>query len=126
MVVARSLLVALALLLGTWLGYDGIRALVRGDYTTPSSGPYAQQLGPWARLLELVGVNPRGTAIKALHVLLGLAWYAGALAFLLRSSIGPRLLLTCAIGSLWYLPFGTVVGAAEIALLVRLRKKGAA
>lgn len=126
MIVVRTLVVALAMVIGTWLSYDGGRAFVRGDYTTPSSGPHAGKLGPWATLLSAVRLDPRGTPAKALHVFLGALWCTGAVAFIFRSSIAISILMICAIGSLWYLPFGTFISVVEIGLLVWLRKKGAA
>lgn len=35
----------LGVILGSWLLFDGTRALVVGDYVTPRSGKYAGQLG---------------------------------------------------------------------------------
>jgi hypothetical protein len=40
------LIVALALLEGSWLAFDGAHALITGDYVTPKTGRYAGQLGP--------------------------------------------------------------------------------
>ena len=34
-------------------------ALVKGDYVTPKSGPYAGQLGPWSNVVS--ASNPRAT-----------------------------------------------------------------
>ena len=47
--------VALALIEGGWLAFDGGSALVVGDYVTPDSGQYAGQLGPWFGQLKIVG-----------------------------------------------------------------------
>lgn len=57
----RLLAVALALIESGWMAFDGMRALLVGDYVTPRSGPYAGQLGPWARLVSAVGIEPRST-----------------------------------------------------------------
>jgi hypothetical protein len=46
---------ALAALNGGWMTFDGARALIVGDYVTPSSGEYAGQLGPgrtWFRPVQ--------------------------------------------------------------------------
>ena len=54
---------------------DGARALVLGDYVTIGG-----ELGPWAALLDAIGVDPRAAAVKAFFVLYGSAWLAaGAL-----------------------------------------------
>jgi hypothetical protein len=52
---------ALAVLAGGWMAFDGARALIVGDYVTPQEGEYAGELGPWAALLESVGLEPRST-----------------------------------------------------------------
>ena len=126
MFIPRVAVVAFAMLIGSWLSYDGARSFLTGDYTTRSSGAHAHQLGPWAALVRFVHLDPRGVPMKTLHVVLGVFWCVGALAFLLRSTIAYPVLMGCAVGSLWYLPFGAIVGAIEIALLVWLRRKGLA
>ena len=68
------IVLALALFQGGWLCFDGSHALLLGDYVTPRSGPGAGQLGPWARLVSAVGLDPRSTTIKCLHLFLGIAW----------------------------------------------------
>ena len=62
----KWILLALALLQGGWLVFDGTRALVVGDYVTPRSGVWAGQLGPWSRVLFAVGLEPRGRVVKCL------------------------------------------------------------
>jgi hypothetical protein len=47
-----------------WMVADGARALVIGDYRTPARGRHAGQLGPWAGLVQLVGIPPRSTLMK--------------------------------------------------------------
>jgi hypothetical protein len=47
----RTAILAVSLVMGAWLLFDGFRALATGHYTTPASGPYAGQLGPWSRLV---------------------------------------------------------------------------
>ena len=111
------LVVVLALLLGGWLTFDGCRALVIGDYVTPRSGAYAGQLGPWAKLVSAVGLDPRSTGVKATHVLLGIAWLVGATAFAIRAPWAWTGLMACAVLSLWYLPFGTLIAVVQIVLL---------
>jgi hypothetical protein len=56
--VKRTILVAvLVSVTGGWMAFDGAHALITGDFVTPSSGPYSGQLGPWATLLEAVGLE---------------------------------------------------------------------
>lgn len=114
----KWIVLTLALCQGGWLAFDGGRALVVGDYLTPSSGPYAGQLGPWSRIVSALGVEPRSTPIKCLHLVLGIAWLVGLIIFVLRPSAGWWVMLGCAAVSLWYLPVGTFLSLIVIALLL--------
>ena len=82
---ARWLAVVLCAVQGGYMVFDGVRALVVGSYITPRSGEHAGQLGPWARIVRAVGIDPESTAMKAAFVVLGAAylvasaaWAAGA------------------------------------------------
>ena len=108
----------LALMQGLWLAYDGCHALVTGDYTTPGSGPRAGQLGPWSRLVSALGVEPRSTFIKCLHVFLGIAWLIASVVFIKRPAAGRGVVFGCAMASLWYLPVGTLLSLLVMALLL--------
>ena len=113
----KWIILALALFQGAWLCFDGSRALILGDYVTPRSGPRAGQLGPWSRVVSVVGLDPRSTTIKCLHLFLGVAWLIALVAFIMRPPFGSWVLLVCAISTLWYLPIGTVASITIIALL---------
>lgn len=119
----RRFIVAAALAVAGWMVFDGIRALLLGDYVTPATGEHAGQLGPWAGLVSLVGIDPRSTAMKATFVAYGIAWLAVIAAFVagLRRSRG--LMVTAAAGALWYLPFGTLFGLLQIGLLLLPRMR---
>lgn len=119
----RWIAAVLAVVLGGWLVFDGTRALVIGDYLTPSTGPHAGELGPWAKLVAAVGIEPRSTMVKALHVGLGLAWLVTAICLMARRPQASRALLGCALASLWYLPFGTLISVIEISLLLKVRSQ---
>ena len=112
------IVVVLALIEGGWLAFDGARAFVVGDYLTPSSGPYAGQLGPWSKLVEAVGIEPRSALMKSIHLGLGVAWLGAVAGYLRGARWGRRSLLTCAALGLWYLPFGTILSIAQIILLL--------
>jgi hypothetical protein len=114
----RAVLVSIGLVIGGWMTFDGVRALVVGDFVTPSSGDYAGQLGPWASLLSGLGVDPRSLGAKALHVAGGGLWLAAAVACLRSRRPPPRLLTAAALASLWYLPFGTLGGFVALVLVV--------
>lgn len=108
----------LAFIEGGWLAFDGARALVVGDYVTPRSGPYAGQLGPWSKLVSAVGIAPRSTLMKSIHVALGATWVVVMACFALRMSWAWTAMLICAVASLWYLPFGTLLSVVQIVLLL--------
>lgn len=107
----ECVIVIIALLIGGWLLLDGARALATGSYTTPSSGTYAGQLGPWSKVAASVGLSPNGLMLKLTHIILGASWLIfGFLSFRGVPFAWWPLLLTAML-SLWYLPFGTVAGA---------------
>ena len=110
----RIVIVIIAIVLGGWLTVDGTRALFLGDYFTASG----DRLGPWARLVTAIGVDPRSFAMKCVHAALGVAWLLSAILFISRVAIGWHVLLGCSILTLWYLPLGTLLSVVEILLLV--------
>lgn len=114
----RWCITVLAILNAGYMVADGTRALTRGDYFTPSSGEHAGELGPWARVVETVGVQPRATAMKAFFVIYGLAWLAITVAFALRQPWSWMGMLLFALGSIWYLTVGTVISVLIVVLLL--------
>ena len=120
--VVRYSVLVLAVLEAGWITVDGTRALLVGDYVTPRSGPHAGRLGPWAQVLGAIGVAPRATGTKVAFVLYGASWLAVAAAYARGASWAPPLMLLAATGTLWYAPVGTVLGVAQVALLLWLRR----
>jgi len=112
------LVALLAVVEGGWLAYDGGHALVTGDYVTPTSGQHAGQLGPWSKLVSAVGIKPRSTLMKSIHLVLGLIWVGMICCYIARMSWAWAGMLACAIAGLWYLPFGTLLSVIQIALLL--------
>ena len=110
--------VVLGLMQGGWLVFDGSRALIVGDYVTPSSGQYAGQLGPWATVVSAAGIEPRSTLMKSVHLGLGALWIVMTGGFMLRMPWAWPGMLVCAVLTLWYLPFGTLFSVIEIVLLL--------
>ncbi len=114
--IIRFVVIGLALMLGAWLLLDGFRAVLVGDYTTVTVSGRPGQLGPWAGLLESLGVDPRSTAVKLLHLVLGIGWLAAAGLLIARHPAGPTRARWLAVLSLWYLPFGTIIGVMVLLL----------
>ena len=112
------IVVALAFVEGGWLTFDGGHALITGEYVTPKSGPYAGQLGPWSKLVSAVGIEPRSTLMKLIHVVLGITWVVVIVCFKWGLPWAWWGMILCAGAGLWYLPFGTVLSVIQIVLLL--------
>jgi hypothetical protein len=115
----------LAAVIGGWLLFDGMRAFLTGSYTTPSSGEHAGQLGPWARVVAAIGMDPNGVVMRGVHVLLGAVWLAAGWSEFRGQPRASRWLLAAAVLTLWYLPVGTAAAVLVIGLVV-LRRRSAA
>ena len=120
---ARVAVLVLVIIEAGWLAFDGTRALIVGDFITPKSGPYAGQLGPWHHLAQLAGLDPRGTPVKVIFAVYGWTWLLLGSAFAVGASWSWVAMLIGAIGSLWFLPIGTLCSAVQIVLLVALRER---
>jgi hypothetical protein len=118
MTFVRTLVIALALFEAAWMAYDGTRALIRGDYVTPSSGPHAGRLGPWQHVVRAVGIPPRSLGMKLTFAGYGVAWLLVIGAFVRGAPWASTAMIVAAAGSLWYLPIGTVCGAIQIICLL--------
>jgi hypothetical protein len=97
---------------------DGLRALLKGDYMTPRTGPRAGQLGPWASIVSAAGIAPRSMLMKWIFVGLGLATLGMGGAFLAGLPWAKAGLIVVAALGLWYLPFGTLINILIILLVV--------
>jgi hypothetical protein len=118
----RTVIVLLALLEHGWLLFDGLHAFATGDYVTPRTGRFAGRLGPWSRVWEALGVDPRSQPIQLLHVAIGAAGVVCLVAFALGAGWARTGLMVCAVASLWYLPFGTLSSLIQLALLLWVLK----
>lgn len=117
----EAVIVFVALAPGTFMTFDGSRALVAGDYLTPRTGRFAGQLGPWSHLVSAVGIPPRSTAMKIVFVAYGLAWLAATAAFVRRAPRSEASLAALAVATLWYLPVGTLAAVVVLAGLALRR-----
>ena len=121
--VLRSCIVVLALGPGLFMTFDGLRALILGDYLTPTTGPFAGQLGPWSSVVSAVGMAPRSATMKILFVIFGLAWLGATAGFLRRTTWSARALAVMAVATLWYLPVGTLMSTLVLIGLAWLRRQ---
>ena len=115
---AQWVVIALTVFSAGWMLFDGTRALIVGDYVTPSSGEYAGRLGPWSKLVQAVGIEPRSTLMKSIFVGYGLAALAMAVCFALKLPWAWWGMIGTAVLGLWFLPFGTIANIIVPAMLL--------
>jgi len=97
--------------------FDGAHAIVTGNYVTPTSGAYAGQLGPWSKVVQAVGLDPRSFLVKNIFILEGVAALAALVCYLQRRN-GTKIALAVTTAlQLWYLPFGTISCIVVLVLL---------
>ncbi len=118
----KWIIVILIILNAGWMFTDGLRALVIGDYLTPTNGEFAGQLGPWASILRSTGIEPRSTVVKSIFVLYGVAALTATVAFATDQPWGGSALIVISVLGLWYLPFGTAANILAIILLSLIRR----
>lgn len=104
-----------------YMTYDGIRAIITGDYIRPKSGEYAGQLGPWTKLAEKIGIDPMSTLMKSIFVLFGITGLIITICFAVNVPWSWKAMLIFNICSLWNFYFGTMSSALQIILLIILR-----
>jgi hypothetical protein len=113
----KWIITGLVVLVAGYMVVDGLTALIKGDYIRPRTGSHAGELGPWARIVSGLGIEPTSTGMKVLFVGYGTAWLV-ILGFYIAGAPWARAaMMMAAVGSLWYAPFGTLLGLVQIALL---------
>ena len=113
----RLIIAILVTFTAGYMLFDGTHALTRGDYITPSEGEHAGQLGPWAGLVESVGIDPRSTLMKTVFVAYGFSALVGVTGYLTAQPWGRSALLLMSVLGLWYLPIGTAINIVVLMLL---------
>ena len=100
------------------MAFDGGRALIVGEFVTPRTGPHAGALCPWARLPEALGISPRSTVVRTVFLFYGSAYLLVAFGLLTGVRFGWSAVLATAVFGLWYVPFGLLINAVVIVLLL--------
>lgn len=118
----KWIIVILIMFSAGWMFADGLRAFLLGDYVTPPSGEYAGELGPWADVLQAVGLEPRSVVIKTVFVAYGLTTLIATAGFATDQSWGRNFLIVMAVLGLWYLPIGTGTNMIALILLFLFRR----
>jgi len=113
----KWIVAVLALLEAGWMTFDGLKAHLTGSYTV-AGGDRAGQLGPWASLVSAAGISPNSVGMRWTFILYGAAWIVITICFLLDLRWAKTAMLVAAIGSLWFLPFGTLLSLLQIVLLI--------
>ena len=98
-------------LLGWWMAFDGVHQRVLGDYVRLNG-----QLGPWAALVERLGIDPQ--SLGWFFVVLGLELIAASFGLYLRRRWGYNVGLAISAHCLLYLGFGTPVALTCLVLLL--------
>jgi hypothetical protein len=113
----KWIVAVLAFLEAGWMTFDGLRAHITGSYTSPG-GERAGQLGPWASVVSAVGIDPHSFGMKWTFILYGAVWIVITICFLVGLRWARTAMLVAAIGSLWFLPIGSLLSVVQIVLLV--------
>ena len=114
----KGLVAILAFVEAGWMLFDGARAVLTGSYTVPASGVHAGQLGPWAKLISGIGIEPQSNQMKWFFIIYGATWLFLILGFVKHRPWARWPMLFAAIGTLWYLPVGTLFSSLQIILLL--------
>lgn len=115
------IVIILAVLNAGYMTFDGTRAIVAGDYIRPKTGEYAGQLGPWAKIVQAVGIAPESNLMKYFFLFYGAAWLGALVCYILKIPWAWAAMLAFAFGSLWYLWIGTINSLLQIILLLIIR-----
>lgn len=98
--------------------FDGLHALVTGDFVTPSSGTHAGRLGPWSNLVSGIGLDPRSLLVMWVFVGYAAVYLASVAAFAAGASQAWWAVTLLAVLGLWYVPFGTVANLIVLLLML--------
>ncbi|SCK59163.1 hypothetical protein [Streptomyces sp. WMMB 322] len=110
--------VVLVAVVGGWMLFDGLHALITGDFVTPAGGTHAGRLGPWADLVSGIGGDPRSLLVKWTFVGYAAAYLISVAAFAAGAVQAWWAVALLAVLGLWYLPFGTVANLVVLVLLL--------
>ena len=116
----RLFVIVLATAQAGLMAADGLQALIVGDYFTHRSGAYKVKLGPWASVVESVGIDPHSTSMKLTFVAYGVIWLLVIYQFARGRRWSRAGMILAAIGSLWCIGPGTPLAIAQLLVLMLL------
>ena len=105
----KILLALVGLLAGGWMIVDGVHVMLRGKYIGPAKP------GPWSVPFVKMGVDP--FRLGPMFVGLGTLWLIFLIATITGQRWGKYGAAAVAVASLWYLPVGTILSLAYLAIL---------
>lgn len=120
-IIIKWVIVVFALINAGYMTYDGARALIKGDYIRPTSGEYAGQLGPWSKLVKLIGIDPESALMKSVFLIFGILSLFITVCFILDYPWAGNAMIIINICTLWNLILGTASSLIQIILLIILR-----
>lgn len=109
-----NLLIAIAVLQGGYMLFDGIHKLKTGSY-------FGGQVGPWGHLVTAVGISPDSMAPA--FITFGALWLAGGAGVILDAAWAPLLLTILAVITLAYPIFGTLLALLALFLLLKGKER---
>jgi hypothetical protein len=112
---SKIIVVALSVLNGGWMLFDGIHVLLKGKYFGP------EKPGPWSDLVSRVGIDPM--RIGPAFVAIGLLWAVVVLGVVIRQPWAFPVGLIACVASVWYFPIGTILSIAIAVMLILLRNR---
>lgn len=117
-VILKWIVVGLCVLNSGFMLFDGLRALITGDYIRPKTGEYAGKLGPWDKIVTFVGIDPMSGFMKCIFVVFGITGLCIAASFALNYSWSWKAILIYNISASWYLVMGTMNSVIQLILLI--------
>jgi hypothetical protein len=106
---AKVALALVGLVAGGWMIVDGVHVMLRGKYIGP------EKPGPWSILFDRMADDP--FKLSPMFDAFGVLWLVFLAATLAGQTWGRYGAAAVAVASLWYLPVGTVLSVAYLALL---------
>ncbi len=106
----RQILAFISLLMGVWMIFNSSYALLNGRYFGSS------ELGLWADLLDIVGIDPFSFAPGFLA--LGILWLVSCFMVIFLAKWWRQFVSTTAVLSVWYIPFGTFLSLVAIVMIL--------
>jgi len=88
---------------GAWMLWDANHRLTSGDYYR-----FEGQLGPWAKIVEAIGLDPLGDTMLTIFFIYGVAWIAATILLILTKPPTRRPLMILPILTIWYLSAFTI------------------